>query len=322
MAMQNNYRHAFLASLCCTAILSVWRTVITPYAEAATVSYGILAAVTVLAVIGLLVWCGLRTESLHTPQGLPAMCMAVATALTGALLTVSSAFIAQRWFVRGEMPFPQKLLPTVVDTVFLYGLIFSGFFGGVCFLFLAARWLQRREAFRGMFPLAVLLPLVWTWFRLLRFEISHVSTLGLFRNVFDLGMLAAEMLFFLSFARYVSGVAEERKPRFFVGIALCTGMLCTVSVLTKFAMLCSQEAAAFSESALVTAPDLGVAVLAFATAFGQTVASQPQNREETEPEETAVAPQEEPVTEEEQPRRPLEIEDIINDIIEKNYRKS
>ncbi len=333
--MQKNYQQACLVSLCLTAVLSVWRIIITPMAEAATISYGVLAAVTVLAVPGLLVWCGLQTQPLHTPQGLPAVCLALATALTGALLAVSGIFTAYRWLLLGQMPFPQKMFLTATDSVFLYGLIFSAVIGGVCFLVLAAEWLQQRKAFRGVFPLAALLPVVWTWFRLLRFETSHVSTLGLFRNAMDLGMLAAEMLFFLSFARYVSGVEGKTPPRFFVGVALCTGMLCAVSVLTRFAMLLSQEAAAFAESALIASPDLGVVILAFSSAFAQAFAAPQETEDAAQKEQSAAEPtapwetkavfKEELFEDEEEQeplRGPLRIEDVINDAIRNNRRKS
>ena len=308
MSMQQNYRQACWAASGITVLLTLWRVVIAPQVAKHTGTYSALLAVTAVALVGILVWCGLKREDLREVRGIPATVITIATLFTGALLTVSSLFTTVRWLLWRELPYPQKALLTATDKFFIGGLIVCGLLGGIFFVCLAAKWRQIQSVVRGFFPLMALFPIFWSWFRLLRYETSHVSAVGTYRSLLDLGVLVAEMLFLMAFARFASNV-QEKPPRFFVGLSLCTGLLCMSGVLTRFAMFCSQEGAAFEESALILAPDIGFAVLAFALAFGQAFASEqePPLEEEPEPEN------------DDQPRAPLELEDVINDILRQNY---
>lgn len=306
--MQQKYRQAFWAACGMTVLLTLWRIAIAPQPAKHSVAYGILLAVTAVTLVGLLVWCGLQREELREVYGVPATVITAATLFTGALLTVSSVFTAARWFFGHEVPYPQKALLTATDKFFLGGVIVCGLLGGVFFVCLAAQWHRTKSVVRGFFPLMALFPVFWSWFRLLRYETSHVSAVGTYRSLLDLGVLVAEMLFLMAFARFVSNV-QEKPQRFLVGLSLCTGLLCTSGGLTRFAMFCSQEGVAFEESALIMAPDIGFAVLAFAVAFGQAFASEqePPLEEESEPEQS------------DEQRAPLELEDVINDILRQNH---
>ncbi len=308
MVMQQKYRQAFWAACGMTVLLTLWRVAIAPQADKHTTAYQLLLIVTAITLIGLLLWCGLRREELREVYGMPAMVIVAATLFTGALLTVSSIFTATRWLFGGELPYPQKALLTAADKLFFGGLIVCGLLGGIFFVCLAAKWRSAKSVVRGFFPLMALFPIFWSWFRLLRYETSHVSAVGTYRSLLDLGVLVAEMLFLMAFARFVSNV-QEKPQRFLVGLSLCTGLLCTSGVLTRFAMFCSQEGAAFEESALILAPDIGFAVLAFAVAFGQAFAGEqtPPLEQESEPEQT------------DEERAPLELEDVINDILRQNH---
>ncbi len=308
MAMQQKYRQAFWAACGMTVLLTLWRVAIAPQATKHSGAYGVLLVVTAITLAGLLVWCGLKREELREVYGMPATVITVATLFTGTLLTVSSVFTAARWLFGHELPYPQKALLAATDKFFLGGLIVCGLLGGVFFVCLAAQWRGAKSVVRGFFPLMALFPVFWSWFRLLRYETSHVSAVGTYRSLLDLGVLVAEMLFLMAFARFVSNV-QEKPQRFLVGLSLCAGLLCTSGVLTRFAMFCSQEGAAFEESALILAPDIGFAVMAFAVAFGQAFASEqtPPLEEEAEPEQT------------DEERVPLELEDVINDILRQNH---
>ncbi len=306
--MQQKYRQAFWAAGGMTMLLTLWRVVIAPQADKHNGTYGTLLIITAITLVGLLVWCGLKREELREVYGTPATVTAAATLFTGALLTVSSVFTAVRWLVGRELPYPQKVLLTATDKLFFGGLVVCGLLGGVFFVCLAAQWWQAKRVVRGFFPLMALFPVFWSWFRLLRYETSHVSAVGTYRSLLDLGVLVAEMLFLLAFARFAANV-QEKPQRFLVGLSLCTGLLCTSGALTRFAMFCSQEGAAFEESALILAPDIGFAVLAFAVAFGQAFGS----------EEKSPTPEESELEQTDAPRAPLELEDIINDILRQNH---
>ena len=121
---------------------------------------------------------------------------------------------------------------------------------------------------RKFHPLLALAPVLWGWMRLIRYITSYASSLGLFRNLYDLGTIVFEILFFVVLARYLSGVGDKVSWYFF-GISLCTGLLCTVSGAAQFVFFLAQDAASFETCALVTAPDFSVALLAFSVAFSQ-----------------------------------------------------
>ncbi len=307
--MQQKYRQAFWAACGMTVLLTLWRVVIAPQPSKHSVSYGVLLVLTAVLLVALLVWCGQKREELREVYGMSAAVTAAATLFTGALLIVSSVFTATRWLFLRELPYPQKDFLTATDKLFIFGLVVCGLLGGVFFVCLSAQWWKTKSVTRGHFPLMALFPIFWSWFRLLRYETSHVSAVGTYRSLLDLGVLVAEMLFLMAFARFAANV-QEKPQRFLVGLSLCTGLLCTSGALTRFAMFCSQEGAAFEESALIAAPDIGFAVLAFAVAFGQSFANE---------QPIPKAEESDDLDKPDKPRAPLELEDIINDILRQNH---
>ncbi|MBR5540491.1 MAG: hypothetical protein IKU56_03845 [Clostridia bacterium] len=250
-------------------VLGILRAVLTKTAFDQPLPYGItLGAAGVLLVVILAVF-GLENVRPIKVIGRMAQVSAAGAALAGATLVVFSVVTAQQWFAWRVMPYPSKGSVSGLDTTFLYLLIAAGLAGGVFFLLLAVRW-WRFEQMTGRFiPLLALTPVLWSWIRLLRYITSHVSSLGLFRNVYDLGMIVFETLFFVLLARYVSGTSKKAS-RFFLGVSLCTGLLCTISGITQIGSFLAQEQAVFDTCALVISPDLGMAVFAFATAFAQS----------------------------------------------------
>lgn len=309
--MQKNYQKACFVTLGATAILTVWRIAVTPQAAQGSVLYRLLPVFTVSAVLALLLWCGLKKEPLYAVKGNGAVGITAATFIAGALLTGYSLVVAGRWFLERKMPYPQKTIPTQTDALFLVGLMICGLVGGVFLIYLSAQWWKNRRVERGGFPWLALTPVFWSWFRLLRYETSHVSAIATFCSLTDVAVLVAEMLFLLAFARFVSGV-EEKPPRFFVGLSLSTGMLCTMGGLTGIARLFLQKTITVSEGALIIVPDIGFALLAFSMAFGQAFfreeASLIEEEEKSQP----------PVTENEPPK-PLDVDEVIDDILRQNH---
>lgn len=270
---QNRMTQQQLRQLCvltavAAGLLAIWRTLLTPAAFDQPLPYGIMLGVTGVLTAVLLTLCVLKNSAPITAGGRMARVSAAGAALTGATLLVTSAVVAHEWITLGIMPYPSKLTAGSTDGLLIYLWIFSGLAAAAFFLLLAVNWWCAGVCRRRFMPLLALAPVVWSWVRLIRYITSHVSSLGLYRNVYDLGMIVFEMLFFIAFARYVGGVAEK-PSRFFVGLSLCTGLLCTISAVTQAALFFEQELAAFETCALVTAPDFGVALLAFVIAFAQ-----------------------------------------------------
>ncbi len=250
------------------AVLAVWRTVLTPTAFEQPLPYGIVLAVTAVLLAVLFVLCGLKSTPLITVGGRMARFSAAGAAVTGATLLVASLVAAHEWFTLGIMPYPQRTSASGIDVFFVVLWIIAGLAGGAFFLLLAVSWWCRGVCRHRFMPILALAPVLWSWVRLIRYITSHVSSIGLYRNLYDLGTVVFEILFFVVFARYISGVAEK-PSRFFFCLSLCTGLLCTISAVTQAGLFLAQDPTAFETCALVTAPDFGVALLAFVTAFAQ-----------------------------------------------------
>ena len=265
---QQQLRQLCVLTAVAAGLLAIWRTALTPTAFEQPLPYGIMLGVTVVLTAVLLTLCALKKPTPITVGGRAAHVSAAAAALTGAALLAASAVIAHEWFTLGIMPYPKKLVISNTDTLLIYLWIFVGLASAAFFLLLAVNWWCAGVCRRRFMPLLALAPVVWSWVRLIRYITSHVSSLGLFRNMYDLGMIVFEMLFFVALARYVGGVAEK-PTRFFIGLSLCTGLLCTIGAVTQVSLFLKQDLAAFETCALVMAPDFGVAALAFVTAFAQ-----------------------------------------------------
>lgn len=287
VTIQQYYRHACVLTAAVTVILAVLRTALTPTAFDQPLPYGIVlgAAGVVLAV--LLVLSGLKHTPPITVGGRMARVSAAGAAVVGAAFVIFSGVTAHEWFAWGVVPYPSKATLNGFDQLLVFFLIAAGLAAGALFLLSAVRWWRCERTTRRCMPLLALAPVFWSWIRLIRYITSHVSSIGLFRNVYDLSMIVFEMLFFVLLARYVSGVGEK-PSRFFFGVSLCTGLLCAVSCITRAALFLAQDQTAFDTCALVTAPDFGVAAFALITAFAQSFGTACEDEEPETEEEPLV----------------------------------
>lgn len=261
-------RHACLLAIPTAVVIALLRTVLTPLATAYPLPYGIVLGVAALLLVGLFVFCRIRQTEPVAVGGRAAAVAAIGAAVTGATFLVFAVVSAVNWVAFNVMPYPNKAAPANIDKMFCLFMIGTAALSGLFFFTLAIRWL--RAGYTGRYQLLVpaLVPVIWSWFRLIRYITSYASLVGLFRDLYELSTILFEMVFFFLFARYLAGDEENRSP-FFVGVSLCTGFLCTVSCLTQAALFVVQNETAFDTCALVVAPDFGVALLAFAVAFAQ-----------------------------------------------------
>lgn len=331
--MQLRYRAACITAGCAAVLITVMRLIGGgAYIAALCVAVAVAAALFFL--------CGVKPRESLAVSGTPAVLVAAAAALTGTSLVVSALSDALD-LMDGVYPYPQPVTVTVLNSILLFVMLVGGLVGGVFCVLTGVRWFSDRQTDRGRLGGIALFPVVWMWGRLIWYMTSFASAVNRFRSLPEVGMLLFEMLFLLVFARYVSGV-EEQTPRFAVPIALCTAMLGLTACATRFIAFITQDAELFFATALVSAPDVGITLLAAAWAGGQlfgggTVA--PPLPNEDEPTETpAEEPEEEPTpflldeealtapdpeeeekdTVPDEERRPLELEDIINEIINRN----
>ncbi len=280
---QQQMRQVCVLTAVAAVLLAIWRTVLTPTAFDEPLPYGVALGVTGVLLVALLTLCALKSTPPITVGGRMARLSAAGAAVAGATMLIASLVIAHEWFTLGIMPYPSRAAAGSTDGLFICLLIVAGLLGAAFFLTLAVNWWCSGVCKRGFMALIALAPVLWSWVRLIRYITSHVSSQGLYRNLYDLGTIVFEMLFFIAFARYVSGVGEK-PSRFFFGLSLCTGLLCTISAVTQAALFLLQDLAAFETCALVMAPDFGVALLSFVTAFSQGYGTPYKEAESEQPE--------------------------------------
>ena len=280
---------------CCLTIpvaiaLALVRCVTLPQVLANTISvWSHLLLVAVIAVLAGVLCLGFgKPLAAPTLRGKALGAVTVGLVLTGADMAVSAVWSLIAWKTTGVHPYPSNSVFADVDSLLLYGLSLAGVLGGVFFLYLGVVWFLKRRSVRGMAPILSLAPGVWCWIRIARFEFSYMSSLNLHRSVYELLMLVFETVFFLWFARFVSGV-EEKPPRLFTGVALGTGLLTAMACITRVGMLVLQNKTAFEACGLTTAADLGVCVLAFTMAFSRAFADPDAAAEEEPAEEEPVS---------------------------------
>lgn len=311
-----------------SAVLAAVRVFVTPRLVTGETGVGFGPVVLILGaviLVGLLLAGGVKRVSARELSGGRLTMVTVGALLTGCTLLLSSVLTLADFMMNKTMPYPINQQITDRDESLLYLLVITGLLAGGFFLFLAFRWFPSGRTVRGVLRLTALAPVLWCWIRVFRYELSYISSLSVYRHVFDLLLILFEMLFFLVFARYVAS-EEEQLPPMTVGVSLCTGVLAVAACVTRVAMLLAGNKEAFDACGLLTAADLGVAVLSLSFAFGQLTARESMARRiraavarQTELPEPALSrePLPTPDPAESEHARPLDVEDILSEIMQR-----
>lgn len=311
-----------IGAVVAAAVLSVMRVIAMPRVVEGTAGIGsniAMLALTAAVLIALLLSGGVKRRPGKVLRGRALSAVTVGALFTGAAMIVSSVVAMADWMIEKQLPYPANVTVTDTDGTLLYLLVLLGVVSGGFFLFLSFRWFPSGRTERGILRVVALAPVLWCWIRIFRYELSYISSLNVYRNIYDLLLIIVEMLFFLGFARYVSG-QEENPSRFLTGLSLCAGVLATAACATRVAMALSGNAEAFNACGLTTAADLGVAVLAFAFGFGQLTAREEHPAAKPVPVPVPAAPADAfgaapDVPAEE--HRPMGVEDILNEIMQR-----
>ncbi len=116
--------------------------------------------------------------------------------------------------------FEQNHEPTVPDYVLVGGVILFEMLGGVYLALLGFRWMSAKTADSTALKWLSLCPALWMWLRLARYEISYASTIDISKSFFEFATLVFASLFFLQFARAMSGIGKSPKNALPI-LALC-----------------------------------------------------------------------------------------------------
>lgn len=254
----------------------------------------------------------------------------IGAVFAGMAMLISSFFVFVNWKFADKWPYPVSPNQTNLDVAFLYGLMLFGVLGGLFLVAQGFRWYRGNRGSKGVLAFASLAPLVWVWMRICRYEVSYFSSLKVFRHWYDLLLLIFEMLFFLALSRFVTRTGGGR---FLFGLSLSTGVLAVMACVTRAAMVLLGEREAFDSCGLLTAADLGVAVLAFGVALSHRPAVDGEEEEEESDEEApkedgeeddyllldmpaSLSDEEDEAADADEPRRPIELEDMIRSMME------
>ncbi len=335
----------FTVCVACAVLLGILRAVAMPLiAQHQTTSFwNVALLVLTVAVLTFCAFAPLKSrDPLHTFSGNSASFLSGCSLFTAFSLFTSIGYGFSNWIGSHTLPYPNN--PTLPNGTLLFLLLsVFGLVSGVFFLSLGIhRPFSALTPGNGkIYALLALAPIVWSWLRIGQYEMASVSSANVFLSLYDLLVLLSESVFMLCLARFIAKPSEAY-PRLTIGAALITGVLTIVACLARTLLLLSGKTEAAHLCDLVSAPDLGIGLSALSLVCGQWFAPIPK-----EPESTAIQcitdedgethfllsdhpelfmsgemnlPQESSFTDQEQPRTPLEWNDILSDFLSNETR--
>ena len=199
-------------------------------------------------------------------QGKGGLWLAISLLVGGGLLLISGLWEIWNWLAVGEVPPPQASSDSLLGIVALMLQLVCGLLGGLALIRLGLVLLSEGATRRGMAEWSALVPVLWMWFRLARYEMSYISAVRLSQSFFDVMMLVLELLFLFKLARYTAGAGK-------MNLGSLQFLACAVAVfslsgpLVRLVMYCLGDTEAFLVSRLAGLPDVAVGLVALAVAF-------------------------------------------------------
>lgn len=238
-------------------------------------------------VLAVLAWLcrGARGERVEV-CGTAAAPVALMTLLTGGVLTACSLWELFSWQAYGKIPAPEtaQLEGLALPLLWLY--LLCGVAGGIALIAFGGQVASEGGTRIGMSSFPLLLPVVWMWFRLARYEMSYASAVRLSESFFDFAMLVFEILFLFKLARFASGIGNTR-PGMLVFYGLGVGMFSVGGPLVRLCMYLLGDAQAYQASGLAGVADFALGLMAFfwafALAMGQSDGVPEEEADDSEP---------------------------------------
>ncbi len=251
-----------------TALFMVLRIITAVHPD---LSLGILSledsmiAVTLVSMTIISVLCYSRSATLSDTNGVTRPFSGWIATFCGALLIMSVILDIFCWVIYGRVPPPGEHILNNVDR---YSLIFSlifGVAGGIFMILQGFHWMAGTAQNRTALSWLSITTVLWMWFRLARYEISYASTIDISHSFFDFAGLVTASLFFLQFARAVTGAGAKPKNSLLI-FAMFTSMTFLSGAPLTFYRL-SQGAPV--SSLLISLVDATIGLLALVMAFVQ-----------------------------------------------------
>lgn len=188
--------------------------------------------------------------------GVPATVMALAALLMGAVMVVTGGWNLLCMYgvvAGGSIPAIGPVLPTL-EYVFCL-------LGGGAMVRLGLALLSEGGTRRGIAQWSILAPVLWTWFRLVGYEMSYASMVRIEDNFFGFVMLIVEMLFLFRFARFASGIGRVSAGSLMFH-AMGTALFAVSGPLVRLGMYLLQDHMAYDAYHLAGPLDAAVGIFA------------------------------------------------------------
>ncbi|MDD3832886.1 MAG: hypothetical protein PHR18_03165 [Oscillospiraceae bacterium] len=217
-----------------------------------------------------------HTNSMVRSDRMP---MSVSCIFFGVVLLISSLFDAWKWTVYNQTPPPNENVINRLDSTTLTFTILFGIIAGLFLIYFGLKSSQSDLRLTPLFALGALLPVLWIWVRLVRYQVSYASAIPVEQSFYDFVMLIFTMLFLFSFARYISRIGES-SSRLLLVYALCASLMSLSGTIASMSLFMLGESDAYNSSNLAGIADFGLGVFAFCTALSLTFAKEIDDAEE------------------------------------------
>ena len=201
--------------------------------------------------------------------------VSTAAIVLGGTLFVTYLIDAYQLIFNGVTPPPVPPSSNSIDRVFVVIILVVGLASAIFFVWLGIAGLSGKQLKGTKFAASALLPALWLWVRLLRYEISSTSAVNVKQSFYDFVMLIFALLFLFAFARYISGVGEK-KYRSLLVFAICTFTMCLSVTITRFVMYVTNFDAAYLANPIAGVADFFVGLFALCVAVALTANAMPR----------------------------------------------
>lgn len=200
----------------------------------------------------------------------PTLSTALLTAFSGGVLGLSSLWELIAFLAFGRLPQPEATVTTAFLVVSVLMMV-CGIAGGGVLLFQGLGTLSKSGHGQNAQAVLSLLPVLWIWFRLARYEMSYVSAVNPTSSYFVFAMLIFTLLFLFKLARMMTGIGSAR-PAVVLFYAMGTVMFSLGGGLFRIAMLLLGETAA-AQASLVSFSDGVFGLLALSVGWSVATGS-------------------------------------------------
>lgn len=229
-----------------------------------TISYVVIGVISV-ALIVMLVLSRTRGNCVPRLSGGALLPVTLSGMLFGATLVLNMLYDVWNWIAYHVTPAPNQTIIGVFDAVTLILTIVFGLLGGGFLVWLCLRWSASGQSVHRIYKWMPVMPVLWMWMRLARYELSYASAVDVTRSFYDFVMLIFSLLFLFAFARYVSGVGKPSRWLLFFSAATALLSLSGTIAQAGFVMLLEREA--YYASQLAGFPDFTLGLFALCLTF-------------------------------------------------------